>query len=128
MRNAVSWFQIQAKDGKKLQAFYKKVFSWKTSAAKGGPPMMMVEAEKGGIPGAVGNSQNGKSSVAVYVDTDNLARHLQKIKAAGGKIAMPPMELPGGMGHIAGFTDPAGNWMGLWQPAKKKPARPAKKR
>ena len=38
---------------------------------------------------------------------------------AGGKPAMPKIELPGGMGWISGFIDPAGNWVGLWAPAKK---------
>jgi hypothetical protein len=51
---------------------------------------------------------------------------------------MEPMDLPGGMGRIAGFNDPGGNWIGLFSPAKperktaktaaKKPAKkPAKK-
>ena len=46
----------------------------------------------------------------------------------------PLPELPGNMGSIAGFTDPAGNWVGRWQePAKKRAApkmaakKPAKK-
>jgi hypothetical protein len=38
------------------------------------------------------------------------------------------MDLPGGMGRIAGFLDPEGNWVGLWEPGKPaKKAAPAKK-
>jgi predicted enzyme related to lactoylglutathione lyase len=93
--------------------------------------MLMVEPEKGGIAGGVGASQSGTSSVAVYVDVPDLNAHLGKVEQAGGKIVMPPMELPEGMGSIAGFLDPAGNWIGLWQaPKKAAPARraPAKRR
>jgi predicted enzyme related to lactoylglutathione lyase len=127
MANPVNFFQITAADGGPLQAFYKKVFSWKMSAGPSG--MMMVASEKGGIAGGVGASQNGGASVAVYVDVPDVSAHLTKVEQAGGKTAMPPMELPGGMGTIAGFFDPAGNWIGLWQAAKK-PARraPAKRR
>jgi hypothetical protein len=37
---------------------------------------------------------------------------------------MPPMDLPQGMGRIAGFVDPAGNWIGLWAPGKTRPVAP----
>jgi predicted enzyme related to lactoylglutathione lyase len=129
MGNPVNFFQISAADGAPLQAFYKQIFGWKTSIGAGG--MMMVAPEKGGIAGGVGSSQNGGSNVTVYVDVPDLGAHLGKVEKAGGRVVMPPMELPEGMGSIAGFLDPAGNWIGLWQAAKKParrapPKRPAK--
>jgi uncharacterized protein len=127
MGNPVNFFQITAADGGPLQTFYKQVFAWKTSAGPSG--MMMVAPEKGGIAGGVGASQNGASSVAVYIDVADVNGHLGKVEEAGGKTVMPPMELPEGMGTIAGFLDPAGNWIGLWQAAKKPAKRaPAKRR
>jgi hypothetical protein len=95
--------------------------------------MAMVDPEKGGIAGGVGPSRDGNHNVTVYANVDDIAAHLKRIQDAGGEIAMPPMELPEGMGWIAGFTDPAGNWVGLWQPGKPPPAakkaarKPAKK-
>lgn len=127
MAHAVSWFQITGKDGKKLQAFYKKVFAWKAGGASYGD-MMMVAREKDGISGGIGSSHDGNSHVAIYINVDDLHAHLSKIEAAGGETMMPPTELPGGMGIIAGFHDPAGNWLGLWQPApaRKAATKPAK--
>jgi predicted enzyme related to lactoylglutathione lyase len=132
MGHAVTWFQISAKDGEPLKKFYKSVFAWKTSPGGGG--MMMIAPEKGGIAGGVGDSQDGSSSVTVYVSVPSLVGHLKKVEKAGGKTAMPPMELPGNMGSIAGFADPAGNFIGLWQEPKKRAAprklatrKPAKK-
>lgn len=131
MAHPVTWFQISGKDGAALEEFYKKIFDWKMTTSPDGS-MQMVEAEEGGIPGGVGPSRDGTHSVAVYANVDDIAAHLKKIQDAGGEIAMPPMELSQGMGWIAGFTDPAGNWVGLWQPGKppeaKVKAKASKKR
>jgi predicted enzyme related to lactoylglutathione lyase len=127
MAHPVTWFQISGKDGSALQKFYEEVFGWRMSLAPDGS-MMMVEAEEGGIAGGIGTSRDGTSSVSIYVNADDVAEQLKKIQDAGGGVAMPPMELPAGMGWIAGFTDPAGNWVGLWQPGKQATAAPAKKK
>lgn len=114
MAHPVNWFEIDGADGKALAAFYKKVFGWKMSAGGGG--MMMVSSEPGGIPGGIATSMDGTSRVQIYVSVADIDNHLAKIEKAGGKTAMARMELPGGWGFIAGFTDPANNWIGLWQP------------
>jgi predicted enzyme related to lactoylglutathione lyase len=125
MSNPVNWFNIGGKDGKKLTAFYKKVFSWKTSAGPGG--MTMVAPEKGGIAGGIMTSMLGAPGTTIYVSVENLEKQLKKIMAAGGKAAGAPMELPEGMGRIAHFTDPEGIVIGLWEPGKKPAKKAAKK-
>ena len=129
MAHPVTWFQISGKDGPALEDFYKKIFDWKMSPSPDGT-MQMVHPDEGGIAGGVGASRDGNHSVTVYANVDDIAAHLKKIQDAGGEVAMPPMELPEGMGWIAGFMDPAGNWVGLWQPGKQPdaPAKPAKKK
>jgi predicted enzyme related to lactoylglutathione lyase len=125
----VTWFQIQGKEASGLQRFYADAFAWKMAPSPDGT-MAMVEKEKGGISGGIGPSQSGAPSVAVYVECDDIDAQLAKIGALGGKTALPKTELPAGMGWIAGFEDPAGNWIGLWAPpkkAEKKTAKPAKK-
>jgi predicted enzyme related to lactoylglutathione lyase len=118
MSHAVNWFQIQGPNGHALQQFYKQVFGWKMKAQPGGGDSMMVASEPGGIAGGVGTSQNHQPSVAVYVSVGDIDVLFGKIQRAGGRMAMPKTELPGGMGAIAGFSDPAGNWIGLWMPGK----------
>ncbi len=115
MGHPVNWFQISGKNGKKLEAFYKKVFAWKMNTMPGAP-MALVDAEPGGIAGGVGASQDRTASITVYVSVSDVVEHLKLITQAGGSPAMPPMDLPSGMGAIAGFLDPEGNWVGLWQP------------
>ena len=114
MANPVQWFQIQGKNYKALQAFYKKVFGWKGSATPNGDGGMMIAPEAGGIPGGIGPTMDGSAcSSSVYISVDNLNAYLKKVVKAGGKPAMPIMDLPGGMGSISGFIDPAGNFTEL---------------
>ena len=130
MTHPVNWFQIQGPNGHALQAFYKSVFGWKMEAMPGSGDMLMVPPAKDGIPGGVGTSMNHQSSVAVYVGVGDIDAVFGKIQRGGGRMAMPKTELPNNMGTIAGFTDPAGNWIGLWSAPKaaaKKAAAPKKK-
>ena len=126
MSHPVNWFQIGGPNGKELHSFYRNVFGWKMKGAPGPGDMQMIDKEGDGISGGVGTSMNGQPSVAVYVGVGSIDSHFAKIEKAGGHMAMPKMELPAGMGFIAGFTDPAGNWLGLWEPAQK-PAAATKK-
>jgi uncharacterized protein len=131
MAHPVTWFHITATDVKAAQKFYKKVFGWKMTPMPGAgrDGGSMVTAEKPGIAGGIAPPMDGsgKSSVAIYVDTDSIARSLKTVAKAGGTVVMQPMELPGGMGTIAGFIDPVGNFTGLWQKAKKTARKAAKK-
>ncbi|MBE7480342.1 MAG: VOC family protein [Polyangiaceae bacterium] len=130
MGHPVNWFQVSGSDGKSLQDFYKKIFAWRMSPSPDGS-MMMVAKEEGGIEGGISKSMDGQSGVTFFVSVADIDAHLKKIAKAGGTIAMPKLKLDAGMGFIAGFRDPAGNWIGLWQagkaPAPKKAAKAAPK-
>jgi predicted enzyme related to lactoylglutathione lyase len=128
MANPVNWFQISGKSAEPLVEFYGKAFDWKIDAGPGG--MMFVTPEAGGIPGGIGATADGsEKSLAIYVGVSDIDAQLARIEAAGGKAAMPKMELPQQMGWIAGFLDPVGNWVGLWQagPGAGPPPAPAKR-
>ena len=134
MANPVNWFHISAKEVEPLAKFYGEAFDWKLSPGPGG--MAFAESGKGGIPGGIATLPPGQenSTIHIYVGTDNIEAQLERVEKAGGKTAMAKMALPPGMGWIAGFVDPAGNFVGLWQqdtpPPKAKRAaarKPAKK-
>ena len=127
MSHAVNWFQIQGPNGHALQQFYKQVFGWKMKPQPGSSDMMMVAPEPGGMSGSIGTHHSHQPSVAVYISVGDIDAVFGKIQRAGGRMVMPKMDLPEGMGAIAGFTDPAGNWTGLWMPSKK-PAPSTKKK
>jgi uncharacterized protein len=128
MTHPVNWFAITGPNGKTLQSFYSKVFDWALKPLDGGGDMQMVAPVQDGIAGGIGTSQNKQPSVAVYVSVGDVNAYLAKADRAGGKMAMPKTPLPNDMGSIAGFTDPAGNWIGLWEPSKKVEPAPAPKK
>jgi predicted enzyme related to lactoylglutathione lyase len=52
--------------------------------------------------------------VTFYVMVDDLQAYLDKAVSLGGTVMFPPMEIPGGGGHIAMFADPEGHPIGLY--------------
>ena len=125
MSHAVSWFQIQGPNAHALQKFYKDVFGWKMKPQPGDGDAMMVAAEPDGIAGSVGTSHNHQPSVAVHITVGDIDAVNGKIERAGGRMVLPKTKLPRGMGWMAAFVDPAGNWTGLWM--KGKPAAKPKR-
>jgi predicted enzyme related to lactoylglutathione lyase len=116
MPNPVTHFEVVGEDGKKLQDFYSKVFSWKVNADN---PMSygMVSAEGGqGIGGGIAGYPGGMEGrgVTFYIEVASLEAALKDIEQAGGKTVMQPDDVPGGPG-MAQFMDPEGNRIGLVQ-------------
>ena len=114
MANPVVHFEILGRDGKKSQAFYASLFGWNVDAAN---PMDygMVSAQDGqGIGGGIAAAQDGKPLVTIYADVADLDATLAKAESLGGRIIMPPMDVPGGP-RLAQFADPDGNVIGLTQ-------------
>jgi predicted enzyme related to lactoylglutathione lyase len=69
-----------------------------------------------GIPGhitALGHEPH--NYVTVYVEVDDLQNYLDKAEGLGGKMIIPPTEVPE-MGSFAWFADIDGNTIGLWKP------------
>jgi uncharacterized protein len=113
--NVVHW-EIAAKDAKKSQEFYAKLFEWTIDANN---PMNygMVRSGggQGGIDGGIFATQNGQPPyVTFYVEVDDLQKYLAKAESLGGKTVLPPMPVPN-VGSIAMFTDPEGNFIGLFK-------------
>jgi uncharacterized protein len=114
MANPVTHFEIHGKDGKALQDFYAKVFSWNVDANN---PMQygMVHAEKEGDAQGIGGGVTGSETapmVTIYVEVPDPAATLKQIESLGGTTVMAPMPVPGGP-TIAQFRDPQGNLIGL---------------
>ena len=109
MPNPVVHFEINGKDGKKLQSFYATLFEWHVDANN---PMNygMVDTHAGGINGGVGPADEAR--VTVFVEVDDLQAYLNKAEGLGGKTVMPVTVVPD-MVTFAMFSDPEGNIVGL---------------
>jgi len=79
----------------------------------------LVDKSGQGIGGGIMKPQNPvPSKLTMYIDVDNIEAYCEKIKAAGGKILMPRMDVPE-VGALALFEDPDGRVLGIWQQLKK---------
>jgi predicted enzyme related to lactoylglutathione lyase len=114
MSDPVLWFEVVGKNGAELRKFYNRLFGWEIAAATGGSDYGLVTADKGGIGGGVGTSEDGGAGhVTFFVEVDDPTAYLKKAEKLGGKTLVPPTELPDYNLTFAYFTDPEGHLIGL---------------
>ncbi len=112
MANPVTWFEILGRDADGLQRFYSDVFGWEYQKAPGPMNYGMVSAGNGGIGGGIGDAQDGKGHVTVYVQVDDPQAYLDRVEQHGGKTIVPVTEIPD-MVTFALFSDPEGHVVGV---------------
>ncbi|MBI3962038.1 MAG: VOC family protein [Deinococcus sp.] len=115
MAHSVMHWEIAAKDAKKLQDFYAKVFGWKISTNNPMNYGMVETGGKGGINGGIFQTDgNIPSYVTFYITVEDLQAYLDKAESLGGKTVVPPTPIPD-VGSFAMFTDPEGHCLGLFK-------------
>jgi len=120
MGKPVVHFEFWSENPGKVSEFYKEVFDWKIQDI---PDLNyhMIDTEGGdkGINGGIMTPQKGPwpGNMALYIDVEELAPYVEKIKAAGGKVVVEEMEVPG-VGWLALFEDTDGRVLGLWKQGK----------
>ena len=117
--NSLNWFEIPALDIARSKKFYETIFSTTMEDNEMGDNKMAFfpwEAGSGKATGAVVQSPTHKPSMEgtiVYLNANPyMDPVLEKVEAAGGKIAVPKMGI-GEHGHIAFIIDTEGNNVGL---------------
>ncbi len=117
MGQPVAFFEVTSAEPERAQKFYGELFGWHVAAPPdlGGYALVDTGAGEGAVSGGIGPSQTaGDAGVKIYVRVDDLDGYLLRAEELGGAPRVPPMDLPGGFGRIAIFTDPDGNPVGLW--------------
>lgn len=127
--NPVVHFEMPAKDKRRVKKFYEVVFGWKMQQM--GPEMgeyilatttpVDKKTQRPKEPGAIngGFYQWGKDGKIPHlvISVDNLEKHMEVVKKAGGKIIGKPMDIPG-VGNFVMFTDTEANKVGMLQPSR----------
>jgi predicted enzyme related to lactoylglutathione lyase len=109
----VTHFEINAQDAPATQKFYKDLFGWGIDTNNPQNYGMIDTKNKGtGINGGIGASQQGRSFVTFYVETDDPAATLAKAERLGGRRVMEPMDAGNDVVYAL-FADPEGNVIGL---------------
>jgi predicted enzyme related to lactoylglutathione lyase len=116
-------FEIPADDVEKLRKFYSKLFGWKIEKTPGPIEYWMigtVPVDKKGMPirpgvnGGMMKRQQPEHKPVNYIAVESVDEYTKKIKALGGKVLVPKMEVPG-IGWWALALDPEGNQFAILQ-------------
>ena len=115
MGNPVMFFEIAGKNGEELCEFYSSIFDWEVSPETNNVHMCNTGSEEGiqGIIFPTTDDMPSTNHVTFYISVEDLEASVAKVESNGGKIIIPPTEIPGGMGSFAWFADPGGNLTGL---------------
>src|SRR6516225_11528192 len=101
MLHPVVHFEIGCNDKQAIAAFYQQVLGWSIDA---GPMGMIDTGSTSGIQGHIASlGHEPQQFTHFYVETNDVAASLQQVEAAGGKIVVPPIEIPNGT--FAWFSD-----------------------
>ena len=119
MGQPVVHWELWSEDPDRISNFYKQVFDWQIRNIPEMNYHMVETGGKGGINGGIMTPQAGPwpGKLALYIDVDDLDAYAAKIKAAGGKIVVDKMDVPG-VGQLSLFEDPDGRVLGMWKQIK----------
>lgn len=117
-RDAITWFEIPARDLDRAQRFYETVLA-KTlrREAMGDAQLAVFPYADDGVSGCVMAAPGqapATQGTLVYLDAaPSLDAALERAAAAGARIVTPKTPLPPGMGCFAHIEDCEGNRVGL---------------
>ena len=110
---SVVHIEILGADAPRLQRFYAELFGWNITLNPVGYGYVPVAPTQPVIlTGGIGQSPQGRPLAVFYIKVDNPVAVLKKVEALGGRVVVPPVDVPGGM-TFARFADPEGNVIGI---------------
>jgi hypothetical protein len=103
------WYELQTTDAAAAEAFYCSVVGW--GAQHLGPQpegYTIFDTARGGVAGmmTLGRGE-GPTRWVGYIAVDDVDAMVEKVKAAGGNVRQPPIDVPG-MLRFSGLADPQG--------------------
>ncbi len=111
-----SWTDVSSPDVEATVAFYCGLFGWDVTPDLGPDAGGYRLFLKGGLTVAgIGPNQGAPCAWSTYLAVDDIDEVAGRVGAAGGTVAVPPMDLPDGNGRIGFAVDPTGGFFGLIQ-------------
>ena len=105
--------EILGADAPRLQRFYAELFGWKITLNPVGYGYVPVApTQPVTLTGGIGSSPQGQPLAVFYVKVDDPVAILKKVEALGGRVVVPPVDVPGGI-TFARFADLEGNVIGI---------------
>ena len=113
---AFSWCELLTSDPDAAKTFYHGVFGWTLKDGEvGNTPYTVIEVdghEIGGIAPLPPNAPDMPPSWGTYVTVEDVDQTIQKVQELGGKVLMPPLEVPT-VGRFALIQDPQGAMLAI---------------
>ena len=111
------WIDLSSHDAAGSREFYANLFGWKIEVSADPQYGGYATAKSGGKDVAgIGPAMSADAPTAwsVYIGSTDAADTAKKAEAAGGKVAVPLMEV-GDQGTMVVIQDPSGAFLGVWQ-------------
>ena len=125
--NPVVHFEMPYINNKRVAKFYKNAFGWvmqyipkmgKYVLATTSPvDKKQMHLKKGAINGGFYPKGPFGTTSHVVISVNNLEKHIEVVKKAGGKVSGKPMDIPG-IGMFVMFKDTEDNRVGMLQPSR----------
>ena len=113
--HTITYVELVTPDLEAARAFYTGAFGWELNDY--GPTYAGIRSPAG--TGAVGGRNPpgppGPGGALVLIQSADLDASVAAVEGAGGTLVTPPEAYPGGRRFT--FADPAGNVLGVFQPA-----------
>ncbi|ADB36017.1 Glyoxalase/bleomycin resistance protein/dioxygenase [Kribbella flavida DSM 17836] len=111
---APAWIDITATNPVAAREFYTQLFGWRLQLVEA-LNYALVQPDKNTLPGGIGQQNEVRpAGVVTYFSVPDLEAAVAKAESLGGRIAVPPWEVPG-LGRMAIILDLDANRIGLWQ-------------
>jgi len=117
----INWFEIPVRDIARAQSFYESLLQTKLRREPMGESVLAVfphdddaQSTGGCLIAGPGSAPSADAGTIVYLNAaPSLDALLDRVGAAGGRIATPKVTLPDGMGCFAHVVDSEGNKVGF---------------
>jgi predicted enzyme related to lactoylglutathione lyase len=122
--NTPIWLDLSSADAAGSRDYYSKLFGWTIEVNPdpqyGGYAIAQLDGKDvAGVGPQM--SPDAPTAWTIYVGTGDADAAVKKITAAGGKVVVEPMQV-GPQGRMVILQDPAGAFLGLWEPGVMKGA------
>jgi hypothetical protein len=110
-------FEIPAEDPERAIAFYAATLGWRAERFPDAEYWLVKTGEDGepGIDGAISRRRDREERATNVMGVDSVSAAMDRIAAAGGRITVPRMAVPG-VGWVAYAVDTEGNPFGVFRP------------
>ncbi|MDJ0571845.1 MAG: VOC family protein [Pleurocapsa sp. MO_192.B19] len=113
-QGAFSWCELMTSDVDAAKEFYQQLFdwTWKDEPMEGGKTYTTIKAGEQPVGGMFStddalSEKTPSPHWGVYVTVDNVDRTVEQAQAMGGKVFVPPTDIPN-TGRFAVIGDPQG--------------------